>query len=53
MGVTIKVLREGDGSNYPKKGETLTMHYVGTLASDGSTFDSSRAKKTTILFQYW
>jgi len=44
MGVTKNILREGDGSNYPKKGDKLTMHYVGTLASDGSKFDSSRDK---------
>jgi len=50
MGVAIKVLREGDGSTYPKKGETLTMHYVGALASDGSTFDSSRSKNKPFCF---
>lgn len=44
MGVTKKILRDGDGSNYPKKGDLLTMHYVGTLASDGSKFDSSLDK---------
>jgi len=44
MGVTKKVLREGDGTNYPAKGDLLTMHYVGTLASNGSKFDSSIEK---------
>jgi FK506-binding protein 1 len=34
----------GDGVTFPKAGDKLSMHYVGTLASDGSTFDSSRAK---------
>jgi FK506-binding protein 1 len=36
MGVTKEILREGDGTNYPKKGDKLSMHYSGTLASDGS-----------------
>jgi FK506-binding protein 1 len=40
-GVTIETLREGDGTTYPKKGDKLTMHYKGTLVSDGSKFDSS------------
>jgi FK506-binding protein 1 len=41
MGVTKNVIREGDGENFPKKGNKLQMHYRGTLASDGSVFDSS------------
>eukprot|EP00934_Nitzschia_sp_Nitz4_P007424 Nitzschia sp. Nitz4//scaffold106_size73319//59066//59535//NITZ4_005745-RA/size73319-processed-gene-0.60-mRNA-1//1//CDS//3329532547//7414//frame0 len=41
MGVTKEILREGDGTNFPKKGQKLTMHYSGTLASDGTKFDSS------------
>ena len=36
MGVTKDILREGDGENYPKKGDKLTMHYRGTLASNGT-----------------
>eukprot|EP00961_Rhodomonas_salina_P213864 2888337-Rhodomonas_salina.3 len=30
------VLRVGDGKTYPQSGDLLTMHYKGTLASDGS-----------------
>ena len=41
MGVDKAILKEGDGATFPAKGDTLTMHYTGTLASDGSKFDSS------------
>ncbi|KAJ3058948.1 FK506-binding protein 1 [Rhizoclosmatium hyalinum] len=40
MGVTKEVLKAGDGKNFPKKGDTVTMHYTGTL-NNGSKFDSS------------
>ncbi|KAJ9122177.1 FK506-binding protein 1 [Naganishia onofrii] len=42
MGVQVETITPGDGQNFPKKGDTVTMHYVGTLASNGSKFDSSR-----------
>jgi len=51
MGVTKTILRNGDGSNYPQKGDKLTMHYVGTLASNESEFDSSRAKGRPFKFE--
>lgn len=35
------VVREGDGENFPKKGDKLSMHYKGVLASNGKQFDSS------------
>mmetsp|Transcript_38344 Transcript_38344/g.108789 ORF Transcript_38344/g.108789 Transcript_38344/m.108789 type:complete len:127 (-) Transcript_38344:73-453(-) len=40
MGVEKTILREGDGTNYPQKGQKLSMHYSGTL-TDGTKFDSS------------
>jgi FK506-binding protein 1 len=41
MGVTVETIRPGDSKNYPKKGDRVTIQYVGTL-EDGTKFDSSR-----------
>lgn len=48
-GVTKLVLQEGEG-DYPKEGDEIKAHYVGTLASDGSEFDSSRKRGTPFKF---
>merc|ERR1711907_113810 len=34
-------LKAGDGVHFPSKGDQLTMHYTGRLASNGQQFDSS------------
>merc|ERR1719229_33306 len=34
----------------PKAGDEVTVHYVGTLASDGSEFDSSRSRGQPFVF---
>lgn len=39
--MTKTTVEPGDGTNFPKKGDMLTMHYRGTLVSDGSEFDAS------------
>ncbi|KAI0269786.1 peptidyl-prolyl cis-trans isomerase [Gloeopeniophorella convolvens] len=41
MGVTVEVLTPGDGQTFPQRGDTVHIHYVGTLL-DGKKFDSSR-----------
>ncbi|KAJ2746652.1 Fork head 1 [Coemansia sp. BCRC 34301] len=40
MPVEIRTTKPGDGQNYPKPGDTITMHYEGRL-EDGTVFDSS------------
>lgn len=42
MGVTVESISNGDGKTFPKAGDTVDMHYVGTLQSNGNKFDSSR-----------
>ncbi|KAI9357629.1 peptidyl-prolyl cis-trans isomerase [Zopfochytrium polystomum] len=40
MGVVKELISPGDGVNFPRKGDTVTMHYTGTL-NNGTKFDSS------------
>lgn len=48
-GVVKQVLREGQGET-PLLGQEAEVHYVGTLQSDGSQFDSSRDRQETFKF---
>lgn len=40
MGVEVVLLHPGNGE-HPQIGDTVTTHYVGTIAGKGSTFGSS------------
>ena len=50
-GVLKKILRPGSGLDGPETGDTVHVHYVGTLESDGSTFDSSRDRNESFSFE--
>lgn len=40
-GVLKEIIKEGEGTEYPGTGCTVTAHYHGTLL-DGTVFDSSK-----------
>lgn len=44
-GVVVETLRPGDGTNFPKQGDQLTMHYTGTLAADGAKWHLASATR--------
>eukprot|EP00299_Pterocystis_sp_00344_P003173 c13633_g1_i1.p1 GENE.c13633_g1_i1~~c13633_g1_i1.p1 ORF type:complete len:121 (-),score=24.06 c13633_g1_i1:30-392(-) len=50
MGVEVVTVKPGDGKTFPRKGQLLTMHYEGRLASNNQVFDSSIAKNKPFQF---
>lgn len=50
MGVVVITISPGDGTTFPKHGQTVVVHYTGTLV-DGSKFDSSRDRGKPFKFR--
>jgi cyclophilin family peptidyl-prolyl cis-trans isomerase len=48
----VYVIENEGGSNKPKKGDQITLHYNGTLRMDGKKFDSSYDRKQPMPFKY-
>mmetsp|Transcript_15735 Transcript_15735/g.18116 ORF Transcript_15735/g.18116 Transcript_15735/m.18116 type:complete len:112 (-) Transcript_15735:207-542(-) len=48
--VTMDKIIEGDGKTIPKKGNIVTVDYIGTLA-DGTKFDSTLDRKKPFKFR--
>ena len=50
MSVGVEIFSAGDGINYPRAGQTVTVHYTGFLPN-GEQFDSSRDRGRPFKFK--
>ncbi|KAE8686833.1 FK506-binding protein 1 [Hibiscus syriacus] len=49
-GLKKKLIKEGEGTETPKEGDEVEVHYTGALL-DGTKFDSSRDTETPFKFK--
>ena len=45
MGVTRKVLKQGNGSDFPKQGDEVAIHYTGNLYDQSCASNDYRGKE--------
>lgn len=50
MGVDVEILSSGNKEEYPTSGQTVTVHYTGTL-QNGKKFDSSKDRNKPFVFK--
>ncbi|VUC32037.1 unnamed protein product [Clonostachys rosea] len=51
MSLQTEITKKGDGVREAKAGDTLSIHYRGTLASNGEQFDSSYDRGRPLSFK--